>query len=98
MNEVSLEEIYNKLDELKIIDIRDNYRYIIESIPNSINVPMNFLLMNPNCYLNKDDTYYILCEFGNNSKIVSDRLNKMGFNTFSVNGGFNGYKLLSHLK
>ena len=59
MKEIDIKSIINDLDSLNIIDIRDNYLYNIGSIPHSKNIPMNFLIMNPDNYLNKNDTYYI---------------------------------------
>lgn len=97
MKEVSINDIINKLNEINIIDIRDNYRYRMGFIPNSINIPMNFLLMNPKNYLEFEKEYYIYCEMGNNSRTVCNELNKKGYNVFNINGGYNSYRLYDHL-
>ena len=47
MKEVKIEDIYNRINELNFIDIRENYLYNLGTIPNSKNIPLNFLLMNP---------------------------------------------------
>ena len=51
-----------------VIDIRDNSDFLKGHIPNAINIPEFELLNNPNKYLNKNNTYYICCAFGNRSK------------------------------
>ena len=75
----------------KIIDIRANYLYNFKHIKDSVNIPWQLLLINPLEYLNKSDEYYLICEYGHQSKMVSDILNKNGFNTHSIIGGINKY-------
>jgi rhodanese-related sulfurtransferase len=96
MKDINIEEIINKLDDLNIIDIRDSYLYNIGKIPNSKNIPMNFLLMNPDNYLRKSEKYYIYCNYGMNSKKVCKELSNKGFDVTNINGGYNSYKLMIH--
>ncbi|MBR4672805.1 MAG: rhodanese-like domain-containing protein [Bacilli bacterium] len=97
MREVSIEEVINNLNNINIIDIRDNYRFNIGNIPNSKNIPMNFLIMNASNYLNNEDTYYIYCEYGVSSKLTCQKLNEMGYDVVNISGGYNAYKLYEHL-
>ena len=90
--EISWNELKNKMSFVNIIDIRENYLYNMLKIKNSKNIPYQFLVMNPLDYLTKGETYYILCEHGHKSKMVSDILNKEGFNTYSITGGIYEYK------
>ena len=78
---------------IRIIDIRDNYQFNMGSIPTSINIPTNFLITNPDIYLNKNSTYYLYCEYGTTSKKVCNKLSNKGFNVINVLGGFSEYKL-----
>ena len=94
MNNVRIESIIDKLDRLNIIDIRDGYLYNMGNIPNSKNIPMNFLTMNPSNYLNTNDVYYIYCNSGINSKKTCEILSSMGYNVVNIIGGYNEYKLL----
>lgn len=97
MKEVKIEDIYNRINELNFIDIRENYLYNLGTIPNSKNIPLNFLLMNPQNYLKKDETYYIFCSMGLNSRDACNKLSKEGYDVVNVIGGYNAYKLFSHL-
>jgi len=92
MKEITIDKIINNLNNLNIIDIRDNYLFNISKIPNAKNIPMNLLLIKPNFYLNKKETYYIYCNFGVNSKKVCEVLSCKGFDVVSISGGFNQYK------
>ena len=67
MNNITTEELKSPIPNVKIIDIRDNYKYNVGNIPTSKNVPANFLLTNPDNYLNYIDKYYIYCEYGSTS-------------------------------
>lgn len=92
MNSITVLQLKSLIPKVRIIDIRDKYQYNIGNIPTSKNVPMNFLLANPDLYLNFEDNYYIYCEFGNTSSKVCDTLRKKGYKTIDVIGGYNEYK------
>lgn len=96
MNSITVEELKPLISEVKIIDIRDNYRFILGHIPTAINIPMNFIMTNPENYLNNNEQYYICCEHGSRSKQVSEFLIKKGYNCVNIIGGYNEYKLLIH--
>jgi len=72
---------------LKIIDIRDNSLFNKYHLPEAINISFYNLLSNPDNYLNKQDNYLIVCEYGIKSKKTSEILNNMGYHTSSMDGG-----------
>ncbi len=78
---------------MNIIDIRNNNRYREGHIPNSINIYSYDLLLDPNRYLKKDEKYLLYCQSGVTSKVVVNKLNKMGYNVFNLDGGYNNYLL-----
>lgn len=92
-NDISVTELKKMIPGIKIIDIRENYQFNMGSIPTSINIPTNFLLTNPDIYLNKNSTYYLYCEYGTTSKNVCNKLANKGFNVINILGGFSEYKL-----
>lgn len=92
--EISWYEIKDNFSNIKIIDIRENYLFNLFRIKNSINIPYPFLITNPSEYLNKNDDYYLVCDFGHKSKMVSEILNKNGFKTNSLIGGLMEYENL----
>lgn len=90
---ISVEDLL-KLNNINIIDIRDKFKYNNSHIPGAINIPSNYLIINPSDYLNKNETYYLYCDSGVISNRVSNELNCMGFNTVNVVGGYNYYLLI----
>lgn len=88
---IGTNELKALIGKVNIIDIRDNYLYRLGSIPTSKNIPVNFLITNPNEYLNKDDLYYIYCSYGNQSNRVCYKLSNLGYNVINVMGGYNDY-------
>ena len=91
MNEISINDLM-KLSSPTIIDIRDNFSYNEGHIPNALNIPYYSLLSNYNVYLNKRDKYYLYCNYGHQSKEISDRLNMFGYNTSYVKEGYLYFK------
>ena len=95
MNEISIDEVL-KIPDPIIIDIRDNYSYQEGHIPKALNIPYYSLLSNYSIYLNKDDYYYLYCNYGHQSKEISNRLNLFGYNTLYIKEGYlyfkNNYK------
>ena len=74
---------------MNIIDIRNKNDYLLGHIPNAISIPYNDIFLNPSKYLNKNDLYYIYCRTGVTSKKLVNYLNKLGYNTVNIDGGYN---------
>lgn len=91
MNEISIKDLLN-LPNPNIIDIRDNYNYSMGHIKGSKNIPYYSLVSNYNIYLNKSDKYYLYCNYGSQSKEISNRLNMFGYNTIYVKEGYLDFK------
>lgn len=86
-------DLKGMIGRVNIIDIRKNYLFNLGSIPSSINIPENYLIMFPDKYLNKDEEYYIYCSFGLQSPKVCDELSKKGYNVVNVLGGYYDYTM-----
>lgn len=74
-----------------IVDIRNNYYYNMGHIKNAISIPYYNLLNNYSHYLEKEKTYYLYCETGDQSYEIAERLQRFGYNTISINGGYLAY-------
>ncbi|MBQ2639921.1 MAG: rhodanese-like domain-containing protein [Bacilli bacterium] len=90
---ISIEDLLKNKNN-NIIDIRDKYKYSNGHISNSINIPSEYLITNHSEYLDKDETYYLYCDNGYKSKLVSDELNYLGYKTINIIGGYNYYLLI----
>lgn len=85
----------NDLDSLigqaNIVDIREPYECARGMLQGAKNIPMNLLMMDPDNYLKKDESYYIICLSGGRSGRVTQLLKQRGFNVVNVIGGMMGY-------
>ena len=80
------------LNNITLIDIRENYEYKMNHIDNAINIPIDILELVPEKYLKKNKKYYLYCDLGVKSRELSLKLNKMGYNTHSIQGGYDKIK------
>lgn len=92
---ISVEELIEKSkhEAVNIIDIRDNYLYSLGSIPGSKNIPEQDLLYKLEYYLDKNNTYYLLCSNGRRSSRLANLLNNMGYKVYNIVGGYKKYLL-----
>lgn len=86
MKKISLKKLL-KLNNPIIYDIRDKNEFINKHIDNSINVNFNTIYITYSTFLNKFDTYYIVCEKGYRSKQIVKKLFKEGYNVIYVKKG-----------
>ena len=75
----------------KIIDIRDTSQYEINHIPNAINIPAQILTMEPEKYINKNETYYIYCQKGMTSLSTCKILTLKGYKIINIKGGYENW-------
>lgn len=80
-------EIDNILDNMEIIDLRDSDLYKKYHLSNSVNISFAKLIIEPAKYLKKEKKYILICEKGIKSFKISQILNKMGYNTYSLKNG-----------
>lgn len=78
---------------INIIDIRSIEKYNDNHINGAIHIPMLLLLKDPSKYLNKNETYYIYCQYGKNSYKVCSFLIRQGYKVRNVLGGYEAWLL-----
>lgn len=80
-----------KLKNAAIIDVRTKAEFDTGSMPGAKNIEMNGIVLNTEMFLDKDKTYYILCQSGGRSSMVCDNLSKRGYEVINIAGGMNAY-------
>lgn len=90
--EITLQELIKKNNPI-IIDIRNENEFLMGTIPTSKNIPAIRLDVSPEKYLNKNEIYYIFCNNGKRSKVLSQKLNIQGYKTVNIIGGYFNYLL-----
>lgn len=88
ISSISVTDLKSKKNEVNIIDIRSNQSYNNNHIPGAINIPMEKLLVEPKKYLQANVIYYIYCQKGISSQKVCQILNRMGYHTVNISGGY----------
>lgn len=75
-----------------VIDVREKTQvYDGNKILATRNVEANELMHNPQKYLKKEEKYYIICQTGSTSKMVTMALKSKKFDVYNVSGGINKY-------
>lgn len=93
MNSITVGELLSKTN-ITIIDIRSYSLYLREHIPRAISIEEKELFLHPEKYLNKNEKYYLYCSSGTRSRLLSNWLNKQGYYTINIIGGFHNYLLI----
>lgn len=88
---IDINEIKN-LDKKMVIDVRTKQEYSMNKVSGVRNVEMSSLLKAPEKYLNKEETYYIMCASGMRSKKTTKQLMKMGYEVVNLKGGIASYR------
>ena len=88
---IHINDIDNLIGHIRLIDIREPYEVALGSIKSSKNIPMRTLLQNPDKYLDKNETYYIMCQSGARSHQTTKMLSRLGYSVVNVAGGFGAY-------
>jgi rhodanese-related sulfurtransferase len=89
---ISIKDLLS-LNTPNIIDIRGIENYNNNHIPGAINIPFEILIINPEQYLNKNQRYYLYCKRGYTSIKACQILNRMGYNTTNIYGGYEEWLL-----
>jgi len=92
INVINVNNLESLVGKVELIDIREPAEYKGGSIKTAKNIPMANLLSRPDKYLNKQKTYYIMCQTGARSGRTSRALAKQGFNIVNVSGGMRSYR------
>lgn len=94
MKEVTIDELNNyPKEDVQLIDIRDEGSVIYGMMPGAVNITFSDLDDNAQCVskLDKDKKIIVYCQRGEKSKDVSELLESMGYDSYSLVGGYNAY-------
>lgn len=80
-------ENYENLENVYIIDVREEDEFESGHLINSYNIPLSRLDDIENENISKDSKIIIYCRSGNRSKTAQERLNSMGYTNVYDMGG-----------
>lgn len=90
---IGSDEFYqkSKVENLMIVDVRESDEFLNGHIPTAKTIPLSELHQQMN-QLNKDETYYIICQSGARSAKACDLLSSEGYQVINVLGGMSSWK------
>lgn len=87
--QLTLQELKQKpQSSYQIIDIRTPYEYASGHFPNAKNIPYDVLVMYPDSYLKRNETYYLICAHGSLSHRASAILQSYGYKVANIKNGY----------
>lgn len=76
-----------KSQKVNLIDIREVFEHRSGHAEGAVNVPLNEIIYNADKHLNKNETYYIICQSGGRSGMAVQHLARLGYDVIDVMGG-----------
>ncbi|QZY55360.1 FAD-dependent oxidoreductase [Crassaminicella profunda] len=84
-------ECKNRLNEIQVVDVRDEASFMIGTIPGAVNIPSGALYMRAN-ELDQTKETVLVCKIGKNAYLSYLKLKELGFkNVRILEGGMNAY-------
>ena len=88
MKSISIQSLKEQLDTIHLIDIRETIEFsTLPKLKQAKHIPMNQLIQQPEAYLNKKDSYYLICRSGARTERVTGYLERLGYDVINVVGG-----------
>ena len=94
-NKVTRKELQNTKDQYVYVDVREADELEEGMIDGAVNIPLGLLIRKArNGDLDDYKTKKIVtyCSGGYRGNIAADELNKLGFDTVTIEGGYSAYK------
>jgi sulfur-carrier protein adenylyltransferase/sulfurtransferase len=78
--------------ELKIVDVRENWEYARDHIPNAKLTPLGQIISRPQEVITSDDVVFV-CEVGQRSAVAAEMAAALGMhNVFNLEGGMQAWR------
>ncbi|WP_348922304.1 rhodanese-like domain-containing protein [Enterococcus rotai] len=84
-------EQVEKRNELAIIDVREEDEYVSGHIKGAKNMPLSMLQETAES-LEKEQSYYIICQAGGRSQMASEYFASLGYDVTNVMGGMSAWR------
>jgi rhodanese-related sulfurtransferase len=84
--------VYERKDEVQILDVREPYEWEAGRIEGAIHVPLNDLMAGKGQdELDQNQPVAVVCRSGNRSELASLMLKARGFDAYNIRDGMEGW-------
>lgn len=78
--------------ELKIVDVRENWEYARDHIPNAMLTPLGQIIARPKEVITSDNVVFV-CEVGQRSAVAAEMAAALGMqNVYNLEGGMQAWR------
>lgn len=99
MSRINVQELNNLLEKgVNVIDVRERNEFAYGRVPGAKNIPVRDIVQQTEQFLNKDETYYIICQSGSRSALVCQMIGAKGYDVIDVAGGTGTYGMMYNLE
>src|SRR5215470_336085 len=95
----SVDGVHDRLDEIQLVDCREQYEWDAGRIQGAIFIPLNSIMSGAGDDLDKAKPIAVICRTGNRSELATMMFQARGFEAYNVEGGMEawaakGYQIL----
>jgi rhodanese-related sulfurtransferase len=87
----SVQGVHEQLDDIQLVDCREQYEWDAGRIEGAIHLPMNDILAGAGSDLDPNKPVAVICRSGNRSELASLMLQARGFDASNVQGGMEAW-------
>ena len=87
----SVQGVHEQLDDIQLVDCREQYEWDAGRIDGAIHLPMNDILAGAGSDLDPKKPVAVICRSGNRSELASLMLQARGFDAYNVQGGMEAW-------
>jgi rhodanese-related sulfurtransferase len=84
--------VYDRLDEIQLVDCREQYEWDAGRVEGAIFIPLNTLMAGAGPELDPSKPIAVICRTGNRSELASTMLQARGFEAHNVEGGMEAWQ------
>jgi rhodanese-related sulfurtransferase len=83
--------VYQRLDEVQLVDCRELYEWVAGRIEGAVHVPLNAIMAGSTSDLDASKPVVVVCRSGNRSELATMMLQARGFEAYNLEGGMEGW-------
>ena len=87
----SVQGVHEQLNDIQLVDCREQYEWDAGRIEGAIHLPMNDILGGAGSDLDPEKPVAVICRTGNRSELASLMLQARGFDAHNVQGGMEAW-------